>query len=334
MPGEQNHYGVLGITETASEEEIRKAYKRLALACHPDRDKSQSAKSKFIAIKTAHRILSDKKLRADYDTHLSLQSFNLDDTIMLSEEEPLFGSESNLFGAHSNAAPAAQKPPCLDIFDSIDVTLNDLYIGAVRWLEVQRHIRCSEPDCVLQDSKCRSCSGRRLIDSKKRLKLEISAFHEPPSEYRFPGEGDESLDSRMPPGDVIIRPNIVPHTLYRRVGTHLVFDKQISAQDLLCGFIFELPPLDRRDWRFSLLDQVVNVSGFYAARGFGMFTGTGTQRGDLIVTFSLRVPRRLITEREDWLASWQELNRDDESYAVALEMLSESEYNHIFNASC
>jgi len=322
----QDHYAVLGVTEEASEEEIRKAYKRLALVYHPDRDKSQTGKSKFIAIKTAHRILSDKKLRADYDLQRSLQNMNLDDSIMVSEEEHLFGNERG-----TQSMPTKEKPPSLDIFDSINVTLNDLYIGAVRWLEVQRHIRCTEPDCTLQGLKCRLCSGRRLIDSKKRLKLEISAFHEPPTEYRFPGEGDESLDSRMPPGDVIIRPNIVPHALYRRVGTHLVFDKQITAQDLLCGFIFELPPLDRRDWRFSLLDQVVNVSGFYAARGFGMFTGSGIQRGDLIITFSLRVPRRLITEKEDWLASWQELNRDDENYAVALELLSQSEYNHIFN---
>jgi len=324
---QQDHYAVLGLTDKASDEEIRKAYKRLALRWHPDRDKTEAAKAMFIAIKAAHRVLSNPTLRADYDARRSMAGLQLDESILLSEDENLFASQDSVFRAQS-AVSKPQAPPNLDIFDTISITLAELYTGVVRWLEVKRRVRCS--DCQPASPGCRTCNGRHLVEVKKKLKLEISAFHEPPAEYRFAGDGDESLDPRVPPGDVVIRPTVLPHALYRRRGVHLIYEKQITPQDLLCGFIFELPPLDRRDWRFSMLDQVVDYRGFYAARGFGMYTGAGSQRGDLLISFSLRMPRRLITEKEDWIASWQELNREDDNYAAALELLSESEYAHVF----
>ncbi len=326
-----SHYETLGVSENASPEEIRKAFKRLTLQCHPDRDHSESAKARFIAIKAAHQILSDAISRRRYDESLKQPTYaskeqqqadELEESMEISSSYNPFSSSSGM-----NAAPRKDTPPPLDIFDSIDITLTDLYTGSTRWLEVKRKIRCPEPSC---STHCHHCQGRRWIEQKKKLKLEISASHEPPSEYRFPGDGDEAIDSRLPPGDVIIRPNIIPHSMYKRQGVHLFFDKQISVQELSCGFLFELPPLDKREWKFSLLDQVAILGGHYVARGFGMLSGTGLQRGHLIINISLRLPRRLFMLKEDWIAAWPELNRDEYSnFAKPLELLSESEYQHL-----
>jgi DnaJ-class molecular chaperone len=194
---QQDHYAVLGLTDKASDEEIRKAYKRLALRWHPDRDKSEAAKSTFISIKAAHRVLSNPALRADYDARRSLAGLRIDESILLSEDENLFASQDSVFRTQA-AASKPQAPPNLDIFDTISITLAELYTGVVRWLEVKRRVRCS--DCQPASPGCRTCNGRHLVEVKKKLKLEISAFHEPPAEYRFAGDGDESLDPRGPPG--------------------------------------------------------------------------------------------------------------------------------------
>lgn len=62
-----NHYQTLGISLTASKDEIKKAYRRLALQFHPDRNKSPDAHEKFIEINEAYLILFDEEARAKYD---------------------------------------------------------------------------------------------------------------------------------------------------------------------------------------------------------------------------------------------------------------------------
>jgi DnaJ-class molecular chaperone len=62
-----NHYQTLGILPTASKDEIKKAYRQLALQFHPDRNKSPNAHEKFIEINEAYLILFDEKARAKYD---------------------------------------------------------------------------------------------------------------------------------------------------------------------------------------------------------------------------------------------------------------------------
>lgn len=324
-----NHYDSLQLNRDASTEEIGKAFRRATLEFHPDRNKSEDAKAFFIAAQLAHQVLSNAESRAAYDQSLLTPAAGPEEqNLSFFSGEPEAG---NPFSNPSSAGPQSSAEPQLvqlDIYDSIDISLKELFNGSTRWLEVLRKIRCTDPTCSTEG--CQHCRGRRFIESKKRLKIEISAYYEPPLEYRFSGEGDEAIDGRRPPGDVVIRTRILPHALYRRQGVNLFYEKQITAQELLCGCIFELPPLDRRDWRFSLLDQVPNFEAHYAARGYGMLKGQGLQRGCLIVKFFLRTPRRLISLREDWISSWVEINRDsEENPTMPLDLLTSAEFFHI-----
>jgi DnaJ-class molecular chaperone len=328
-----NLYSLLGVEPNATLEQIKIVYRQLVLKYHPDRNKAPASEELFLRIKQAYQTLSNPEQRAAYDRQLNGPSVsNLpeeeDDEVSILISDDVVKGPSDFSAKQTNYAG---KPVDLNIYATIDVHLSDLYNGAVKWLEVSRRVRCAAEQCSELKTRCLSCSGKRTITVKKRIRMEISACHEPPPEYRFQNQGDEALDPRMPPGDVIITPVLVEHTVYRRRGQHLIYDKQISAQDLLCGVVFELPSLDTRIWRFSLLDQVAQLGAYYVARGFGMCLGINNKRGDLLINIKLRLPRRLCTEREDWLASWQELNRDDKTnQCVALEFLSQAEHSHIF----
>ena len=69
MPAQKNYYEVLGVPESASEEEMKKAYRKLAVKYHPDKnlDNTKAAESKFKEISEAYYVLSDAKRRAQYD---------------------------------------------------------------------------------------------------------------------------------------------------------------------------------------------------------------------------------------------------------------------------
>lgn len=66
----QNHYQVLGVSENATHEQVRKAYKIQAMKFHPDKNKSPEAEAKFKAINEAHEVLTDVDKRAEYDREL------------------------------------------------------------------------------------------------------------------------------------------------------------------------------------------------------------------------------------------------------------------------
>ena len=67
MPTKRDYYDILGVSKNASKDEIRKAYRKLALEWHPDRNKSSNANDKFKEINEAYEILSDPKKKETYD---------------------------------------------------------------------------------------------------------------------------------------------------------------------------------------------------------------------------------------------------------------------------
>ena len=67
----ENLYNILGVSPTASTEEIKKAYRALAMRHHPDRNAHPGAESRFNAIKTAYELLSDPKKRTEYNQSIN-----------------------------------------------------------------------------------------------------------------------------------------------------------------------------------------------------------------------------------------------------------------------
>lgn len=70
----KDYYKILGVPRNASEEDIRKAYKRLALQYHPDKNKSSTAEAMFIEVVEAYEVLSDTNARVSYDQQLNCSS--------------------------------------------------------------------------------------------------------------------------------------------------------------------------------------------------------------------------------------------------------------------
>jgi len=170
-----DYYSVLGVQKTATQDEIKKAYRNLALKYHPDRNKSKDAEEQFKKINEAYAVLSDEQKRKQYDS-FGPEGFNRrftqDDIFRGSNIEDIlremginlnfgFGTGGDPFGGQFGNAYQEQEPQGV----TLNLSFHDIEKGMDREFEVQRHKVCSncrgsggEPGS--KQVKCPACDGR------------------------------------------------------------------------------------------------------------------------------------------------------------------------------
>lgn len=174
----KDYYKILGVSKNATDEEIKKAYRKLAVQYHPDRQQDKSkeertaAEEKFKEIAEAYEVLSDKTKRAEYDNPMKEFRFsgNIDlDEIIRKFRQNLGGFEFDDFFGHMNTPPPPSRGQNLGI--RLSVTLNEVHSGVTKEFKYNRRIRCKECDgtTIGKDSHidtCPYCGGSgRVVSS-------------------------------------------------------------------------------------------------------------------------------------------------------------------------
>lgn len=157
---EKNYYDILGVQKNATEDEIKKAYRKLSLKYHPDRhvndtpEQKKEAEEKFKEIAEAYDTLSDKDKRAQYDNPHS--GF-----------EEMFGGFGG-FGDFFNIRRGPQIPRGQDIVININLTLEDLYNNTSKDVSYYKNIRCGHCGGTGGDSHvCPHCGGTGMVTETK-----------------------------------------------------------------------------------------------------------------------------------------------------------------------
>lgn len=158
-----DYYNVLELEKSASQEEIKKAYKKLAVKWHPDKnpDNQKEAEIKFKEISEANEVLSNPEKREIYDTHghagLKNSGFDFDPSEM-PDINDIFG---NMFGQHR------QKNNSDDIVFQHSFTLEELYKGKKVTETIPRKTFCTKCNGHGtddgQDHSCKKCNGRGIV---------------------------------------------------------------------------------------------------------------------------------------------------------------------------
>ncbi|MGD0510462.1 MAG: DnaJ domain-containing protein [Candidatus Micrarchaeaceae archaeon] len=170
----EDYYKILGISKNASADQIKGAYRELALKYHPDRNKDKNAEEKFKTINEAYAVLSDPQKRQQYDAYGPegfgqryteediFRNFNFDD-IMRQFQENIFtgGFEGmgDMFGQQQQ-----QEQTGVNLYLSFD----DIEMGMTREYQVQRYKNCDnckgtggEPGS--KQVKCTTCDGKGRV---------------------------------------------------------------------------------------------------------------------------------------------------------------------------
>lgn len=319
-------YQVLGVSKSASEAEIRKAYHKLAVRWHPDknRDNKEKAEQKFKEISKAYQILSDSEKRKVYDTYGERALQDMDGASGGGDPMDLFG---NIFGGSSGKRHAEEVPA---IVTSLELTLNEFYHGGTFSVEVTRTVatdtrgesrpggmvKCSS--CEGQGTKtqtrqmgpgmfqqfqgaCDKCQGRgfSLLDGYVASeKTEVVAVPVEPGMMEgqhviASGKGNPDIFRPGYFGDVAVKLDCkvnAEEQNWKRQKVHLIYHKEVDIFQALTGLEFTIKHLGG-DLLRIIHNTVVKPEMMKKITGLGMPYPDGTPRaGDLYILFRLKFP--------------------------------------------
>ena len=354
----RDYYEVLGVDRTATRDQIRHAYRQLALQYHPDKNKDPGAASKFRELAEAYAVLSDDTKRKEYDTtgHAGVsERWSSDDLFRDFQFGDFFGGRfgdlSGMFGDFfgRRVRPTGGATKGVDLRYDLDLTLEEAARGGEREIHVTRSEKCTScegsgakagtnplacPDCQgsgqKQDVKmktnmrlmtlttCSRCGGRgQIIESPcslcqgngyqflaHTLKVQIPPGVDDGMMVRLPGQGEINANGG-PPGDLLIRPHILPHSRFERHGDNLYMAQTVTFPDAALGKKFRVKGLDE-DFLQVTVPAGTQSGTALRVKGKGMPKVGAKGKGDLFVVVEVRTPTDL-TEHERELL--QELAR-------------------------
>ena len=318
MPVEfKDYYKTLGVPRTASEEEIRKAFRKLARQHHPDVAKDKrTAEEKFKEINEAYEVLGDAEKRKKYDS-LSPDfnrtggfgsagagaqrgrpnwsqgdgdfEFRFGGTGFSEFFEQFFGGRSAGFqspgGQTRRGAPFDQSQfanlPGEDIEADIMVTLDEAFHGSVRSISMER------------------VDPRTGTVVPHTFRVRIPAGVHEGQLIRIAGKGEASSGGGRA-GDLYLRVRFAKHPDLRTQGADLIYDLEVAPWEAVLGSTVEVPT---PEGSVSLKVPAGTIGGQrLRVRGRGLTKSDGG-RGDLYVVVSAQVPSKITSEeRKLWEA--------------------------------
>ncbi|CAE7753896.1 DNAJ1 [Symbiodinium sp. CCMP2592] len=255
-------YKLLEVDKGASEADIKKAYRKLAVKHHPDKGGDPE---KFKEITRAYEVLSDSDKRSKYD-RFGEEGLDNDGPGDAGDIfEAFFGG-----GGRRGGGGQRRRQKTKDVVQNLKVTLEQMYVGATKKMAITRQVidkkkgvqECREcdgrgvkvevvrmgPMIQQMQSQCHSCGGqgKSFQTKQEREVLEVHVQKGSPDGHKvtFREMADEHPDADA--GDVIFVLKQQEHADFKRKGADLYVERKISLVEALCGFQMELTHLDGR----------------------------------------------------------------------------------------
>jgi curved DNA-binding protein len=330
----KDYYKILGVERTASADDIRKAFRKLAREHHPDVAKNKKvAEEKFKEINEAHEVLSDPEKRRKYDS-LGANwkqgsefrppsgwgsagggpsrggrngrgggvEFEFDGTGFSDFFEQIFGGRrGGGRGFSADAAPESERGG--DVEADIMVSLEDALKGSVRSISLQRNTPCEQ--CggtgVAGRRTCATCHGVGATARTETHQVKIPAGILEGQRLRVGGKGQAGAGSGKP-GDLLLTIRLAGHPDFRVEGENLSHDLDLAPWESVLGASVSVLTLEGA---VSIkIPPGTQTGQRLRVRGRGL--GKEGARGDLFVVTRVQVPQ-IVSDTER--ALWEELSR-------------------------
>ena len=301
----EDYYQILGVDKKASADELKKAYRKLAIKWHPDKNPNNKkvSEEKFKKISEAYAVLSDAEKRQQYDRFGSAdqyrqqysqediyRDFDLDEilrsfgfgggrgggrTTFRTSTRRGGGSSQGfsdpfggLFGGMGGQQYATQMPQKgQDAEYNLSISLEESVLGAEKKISFQKENKVEE------------------------INVKIPAGISTGKKLRLPGKGMSGYDGG-PNGDLYLNINVLPHPIFSRDGNDLYIEKTIQFTQAVLGTSIDIPTLDGAMKRIKILPGTQNNTKI-RMKGFGVPGLKGAAKGDQYVKINIDVPKKL-----------------------------------------
>jgi DnaJ-class molecular chaperone len=286
----KNYYDILGVTKQTSGDEIKKAYRKLAMKYHPDRDSSPTSAEKFKEINEAYETLGDEVKRQQYDQQREFGGHMGGMGGM--GQGPFAGG----FNFHAHGAP----PGFESIFEQI--------FGGSPF--AQRAARNSDTHIQLTISLEEAFVGKTLpiqfTDSGGKpvnVNVTIQPGVESGTRLRFAGNGSRT-HGNLPPGDLYVTIVVGGHARFERSGAHLITSVDVPLWRCLAGCEVPIVTIDGGTVNMKI-PPLTRDQSVLRIKEKGMPTNAGARtRGDLLVKIITQMPSSLTPQQVQQLTEW------------------------------
>ena len=269
----RDYYEILGVDRSVSESDLKKAFKRLAIKYHPDKNPgNKEAEEKFKEAAEAYEVLSDQAKRQTYDQfghrgvnsnfgQSGFQNVDINDIFNNIFGDEIFG---DIFGDIFGRAGTRRPPRGRNIQMAYEMTLEEAVFG--KDVEI------------------------RLPNSNKKVSVNIPAGVDTGNKIRLSGEGEPSQYGGEN-GDLFIVVQVSKHELLEREGNHLYCEVPIRVDQAILGSEIEIPTLTKK--ALLKIPPETQTGKIFKLRDMGAGSLRGKTTGDLFVRVVVETPSKL-----------------------------------------
>ncbi len=359
----KDYYNILGVDKSASKDEIKKAFYKLAHKYHPD--KKDGNEQKFKEVNQAYQVLSDDGKRAKYD-QFGTGFENMGGQGGYSQGqggfggfdfsgfqnggvEFDFGNLNDIFsdffgGGMARGERGARRGR--DISTEMQISFQESVFGVTRKILITKMSQCftcggSGAKAGTKTEKCKYCNGQGKIREAKRTILgtisstkiceECLGAGEVPKEKcdACKGRGvlrrEEEITVNIPagirdgemirmggmgeavqkgtPGDLYIKINVAPHSIFKRDGSDLIMNLELKLSDALLGTEYSIQTLDGEIK--VKIPEGVSVNEILRVKGKGVPVSK-SRRGDLLIKLKIKLPNKLSRKGKELIEKLKE----------------------------
>lgn len=269
-----NYYDILGVPKDADDAAIKKAYRKLAMQHHPDRNGGNDAE--FKKIQEAYATLSDPQKRAQYDN--PQQHFHGGvppgfEDIFRHMQGGAFQEFGDFFGFTQQRQVQRNRPVTLQT----NITLEEAFAGKT----------------VIADFGVPS-------GDQRTVEIKIPAGVQNGTTLRIPGVGDHTY-KHLPKGDVHLIINVVPHQKWTREGDDLIQEINVSAWEAMVGKNVDIDCIDGRKIS-ATVPAGIQPGATLRLTGYGMPNQRDPRfKGNMLLKLKINIPTDLTEEQKDFI---------------------------------
>lgn len=300
------YYEILGVSRQAGQEQIKKAYRRLAVKYHPDRNSGdKAAEEKFKEINEAYAVLSDPEKRQQYDMfgHTGFQrQYSQEDIFRNFDVGDMFkdfgfGTEdlfSHLFGQRGRSCQRpygrggggaffsgfgrnqpGPRPKGPDLSYDLRISLNEAVFGAERLIAFN------------------------TADGVSKITVKVPPGIDTGNKLRISSKGRPNPRGG-PPGDLLVQIIVEPHQKFRRKDADLFMDVEIKPSEAILGAKVEIETLEGKRLNLNVLPGTLSHARLRIS-GYGACRLKDQGRGDLFARILIMSPEALTKRQKELL---------------------------------